>query len=139
MALSTQEQILIEQRVTNESKSTGLAYVLWFFLGAIGVHRFYLGRGGSGFAMLALFVVGLLTAAAGIGFVFLAVLGIWALVDLFLIPGMVRRNQEIIRQRMTSQIVAAGGGSTTDLPDMSRWSQKDKERYLAQREGQTRQ
>src|SRR5690349_1865524 len=44
MTLSTQEQMLIEQRVANEAKSTGLAYVLWFFLGGLGMHRFYLGR-----------------------------------------------------------------------------------------------
>ena len=33
MSISTQEQILIEQRVTNEAKSIGVAYLLWFFLG----------------------------------------------------------------------------------------------------------
>ena len=35
-------------------RSTLMAYLLWFFLGLFGVHRFYLGKFGSGFAMLAL-------------------------------------------------------------------------------------
>ena len=31
MGLSVQEQMLIEQRLTNEAKSVGAAYLLWFF------------------------------------------------------------------------------------------------------------
>eukprot|EP01110_Echinostelium_bisporum_P001521 TRINITY_DN135_c0_g1_i1.p1 TRINITY_DN135_c0_g1~~TRINITY_DN135_c0_g1_i1.p1 ORF type:complete len:157 (+),score=44.04 TRINITY_DN135_c0_g1_i1:50-472(+) len=54
-------------------KSVTTAYVLWFFLGFLGVHRFYLNRTGSG--ILYLFTLGLF----GIG---------W-LVDICLIPSMV--------------------------------------------------
>jgi TM2 domain-containing membrane protein YozV len=56
-------------------KSIGIAYVLWFFLGLLGIHRFYLNRVGTG-------ILWLLTGG---------LLGIGWLVDLFLIPGMVRR------------------------------------------------
>ncbi len=55
-------------------RSVGIAYVLWLLLGLNGVHRFYCGRIGTGF--LWLFTAGLF----GIG---------W-LVDLFLVPGLVR-------------------------------------------------
>ena len=55
-------------------KSTLLTYVLWFFIGWLGAHRFYLGRPVSAI----LFII-----TAG-GF------GIWWLIDAFLIPGMVR-------------------------------------------------
>ncbi len=55
-------------------RSKLIAYLLWFFFGFIGVHRFYCGRIGTG-------ILWLLTGGlAGIG---------W-LVDLFLIPEMVR-------------------------------------------------
>ncbi|SDP08646.1 TM2 domain-containing protein [Nakamurella panacisegetis] len=37
-------------------KSVGVAYVLWFFLGALGVHQFYLGKTGRG--ILYLFTLG---------------------------------------------------------------------------------
>ena len=32
--------LYIEQRVANEGRSALLAYLLWFFLGFFGVHRF---------------------------------------------------------------------------------------------------
>ena len=35
-------------------RSALLAYLLWFFLGWFGLHRFYLGRIGSGPALLGL-------------------------------------------------------------------------------------
>ncbi len=101
MALSTQEQILIEQRVMNEAKSVGAAYLLWFFLGTLGAHRFYLGRTGSGLAQLALLVVGWLTAAIVIGFGFLIALGIWWIVDAFLIPGMISEQKAQLRYQLS--------------------------------------
>lgn len=39
-------------------KSVGLAYLLWFFLGAFGLHRFYLKRTASGWIQLAVHVGG---------------------------------------------------------------------------------
>lgn len=54
-------------------RSILIAYILWFFFGYLGVHRFYCGRYISG--TIWLFTGGLF----GIG---------W-LIDIFLIPGMV--------------------------------------------------
>jgi TM2 domain-containing membrane protein YozV len=69
---------------------------LWFFLGNVGVHRFYLGRTGSGIAMAILSVLSWITVYVGIGFIGLAVIGLWWLVDVFLIPGITTRaNQEL--------------------------------------------
>lgn len=53
----------------NQKKSKGIAYAMWFFLGALGGHRFYVGDVGIGIAML-------LTLGG---------LGIWALLDVFFI------------------------------------------------------
>jgi TM2 domain-containing membrane protein YozV len=103
MGLSTQEQILIEQRVTNEAKSAGAAYLLWFFLGTLGAHRFYLGKTGSGVAQLILFVLGWITMSVGVGVVLLIALGIWWIVDAFLIPGIIANQKEEVRGRLTEQ------------------------------------
>lgn len=71
-------------------KSIVVAYVLWFFLGQLGIHRFYLGRKGSAIAMLILTIIGWATVAFVVGFFLLGIVGIWLIVDIFLIPGMVR-------------------------------------------------
>ncbi|MGV0819592.1 TM2 domain-containing protein [Martelella sp. AMO21009] len=107
MGLTTEEQILIEQRVTNSAKSPAAAYLLWFFVGWAGAHRFYLGRSGTGIAMLLLNVVGWITAALVIGFLFLAIWGIWWLVDLFLISGMIDAQKNEIRARLTQEALVA--------------------------------
>ncbi len=78
-------------------KSTGLAYAFWFFLGGFGAHRFYLGRTGSAVVLLILTVLTLLTWWFGLGLVTGVVVGIWALIDAFLIPGMAREfNNNLI-------------------------------------------
>lgn len=71
-------------------KSVGVAYLLWFFLGSAGGHRFYTGKTGSAVAMLALTVLGIGLSVIGVGLVLLAAVGIWAIVDAFLIPGWIR-------------------------------------------------
>lgn len=84
----------------SNKRSMGLAYVLWFFLGSLGVHRFYLGRTGSAIAMLVLCLLGWMTLwLLGLGLLFLIPLGIWVLVDIFLIPGMTNaHNNRLINQ-----------------------------------------
>ncbi|WP_248306515.1 TM2 domain-containing protein [Devosia sp. MC521] len=81
-----------------EKKSPIIAYVLWFFLGYIGVHRFYLGRVVSGFIMLAMSALFALLTFVSFGlFAFLwFIMGAWWLIDALLIPGMIsRRNNEV--------------------------------------------
>jgi len=58
-------------------KSRVTAMLLAFFLGGLGIHRFYLGHSGSGVAMLLLTVL-----TCGYGGI---ITGIWALVDLIMI------------------------------------------------------
>lgn len=58
-----------------KQKSTGVAYLLWFFFGFLGVHQFYLGKVGRG--LLYIFTFG--------------VLGIGLLIDLFTLPSQVRK------------------------------------------------
>lgn len=81
-----QEKQYVESHVQNNKKSMLIAYILWFFLGSLGVHRFYLGRVISGTLLL------LLTAltswwTAGIPTV------IWLFIDAFLIIPMVNKSK----------------------------------------------
>lgn len=71
-------------------KELTVAYLLLLFLGTLGAHRFYLGRKGTAAAMLSLTIVGVCTALVLVGFVLLAAVAVWWVVDLFVTPSMVR-------------------------------------------------
>lgn len=120
MALTTQDYMLIEQRVSNEAKSTGAAYLLWLFTGALGGHRFYLGKIGTGALMLILSIIGWATIVVGVGAVPLIIVGLWAIVDAFLIPGMIKRHKDRVRAEMTSQAMTViGAGERRFDPQLS--------------------
>jgi TM2 domain-containing membrane protein YozV len=81
-------------------KSPGFAYLLWFFFGSLGVHRFYLNQPDLGLVMLTLFILSWATTFVVIGFFGLCILALWWLVDAFLIPGITARaNIELAAQR----------------------------------------
>jgi TM2 domain-containing membrane protein YozV len=87
---------LLQPATARPTKSLVIAYVLWWFGGPIGAHRFYLGATRSGLAMLGLlFGAGVVAVFAPIVAAFMIVgdLG-WTLVDAFLIPGLRRRSVE---------------------------------------------
>ena len=65
--------------VQGGSKDVLVAYLLWFFLGFLGVHRFYLNNIGLGIVYLFTF----------------GGCGLFWLIDLFLIPDLVRRSNTI--------------------------------------------
>ncbi len=71
-------------------KSGVVAYLLWFFLGGFGAHRFYLGSTGPAIAQLIITIVSILLLVVAIGALGFIVVGIWVLVDAFLIPGMIQ-------------------------------------------------
>jgi TM2 domain-containing membrane protein YozV len=73
-------------------KSAVVAYVLWWFLGPFGGHRFYLGKTGSAAAMLIITLVSIPLVLVLIGILTIWITVIWALVDAFLIPGMIREH-----------------------------------------------
>jgi len=79
--LTQQQLLMVSSEMDNKKKSKGIAYALWFFLGAFGGHRFYMGNIGYAICML-LF-----------GW---ATLFLWNFVDVFFIgKGIETRNQEL--------------------------------------------
>ena len=92
MALTTAELSLIEQRVANDGPSPVVAYLLWFFLGWLSGHRFYLGRPVSA-------VVQSLSYLILIGV-------IWWIIDAFLISGMIREKRDAIRDELSASLSA---------------------------------
>ena len=94
MSLTTDDMILIEQRVANERKSAGAAYLLWFFLGFLSAHRFYLGKPVSAILqILSYFIL--------VGFV-------WWFLDFFLIPSIIEDDLDDKRARMAGYLSRRG-------------------------------
>ena len=71
-------------------RSLLIAYLLWFFLGGFGVHRFYLGHTKSGLWMLGLCIISAVLSVIAVGALGFIALSIWWVVDAFLIPGLAR-------------------------------------------------
>jgi len=88
--LTEREILILRQQVDSRKKSVAATWLLWLFLGEFGAHRFYLGRVGTAIAML-------LTLGG---------LFIWALVDAFLIPGMLRANKRTVEAEILEEIGA---------------------------------
>ncbi|WIJ25913.1 TM2 domain-containing protein [Devosia sp. RR2S18] len=85
-----------------EKKSLIVAYVLWFFLGYVGAHRFYLGRPVSALVLLALSASILLLTFVSFGFLSFLwfIVGLWWLIDALLIPGMAAGRNSRIADRV---------------------------------------
>jgi TM2 domain-containing membrane protein YozV len=86
--LTNQELHMLGSEMDKRKKSTGATWLIWFFFGGLGGHRYYLGRIGSGIAM---------TLTLG-GF------GIWALIDAFFINGMLAKRNEKIELEIIQEI-----------------------------------
>lgn len=78
-------------------KDATFAYLFAVFLGQFGAHQFYLRNLGLGVGQLILGLLGWGTAWLVIGWFLLIPLWCWVVVDLFLIPGWVRKANGLTR------------------------------------------
>lgn len=96
--LTNDERILVNSEVERNGKNIVVAYILAVFFGTLGIHRFYMGKTGSGLAMLLITVLTL-----GIGAI---VTGVWMFVDLFLIPGWIQEDQNTLERAAAESILS---------------------------------
>lgn len=83
--LSSQELLILQSELDKKGKSKTPAWLLWLFTGGIGGHRYYMGDIGYAVAMT-------LTLGG---------LGVWSLIDAFLINGAIdKKNEEVERDAM---------------------------------------
>ncbi|EIZ81079.1 TM2 protein [Novosphingobium sp. Rr 2-17] len=90
------DDLRAQLRYDAQRKSPVIAYILWFFVGFLGAHRFYLGTTGAAVAQLLLGLLGWLPFFVGWG-----ILGVWLFIDLFLIPGIAERKNYQLAERLT--------------------------------------
>ena len=110
--LDERELHILNIELDRRRKSTGIAYALWFFMGWLGLHKFYLGRIAAGilyvvapWVLIVSLFSGLIMAesnpeaggaavVAMFSLLALLVYGVWWVVDLFTIPGQVTACNE---------------------------------------------
>jgi TM2 domain-containing membrane protein YozV len=110
LSADTQALMLFE----SSKKSTGIAYLLWFFTGGVGGHRFYMGRTQSAVIQLVLAILGWSTIWFGLGFIFLAPLGVWVLIDAFMIPGWIAEHNNKLMARLNKAAEPSGVDGVAD-------------------------
>lgn len=114
--LSEKQLVILNGELQRAKKSTLTAYLLWFFLGSLGVHKFYLGKTAWGIIYLLMTIIGWFTGGVGLiltmgglaqaggtallGLVLLAFLGILLLIDLFTIPRQIRKHEQRLKEKL---------------------------------------
>ena len=92
--LSDRELSLLSLEIGRRGKSLVLAYLLFFFVGGLGIHKFYVGNTKWGIAYLVLTLLGFITLPVYIGILFLLAVGVLCIIDLFTLPRQVERANE---------------------------------------------
>ncbi|QOY52490.1 NINE protein [Candidatus Sulfurimonas baltica] len=71
----------IEQmRLEEKKKSAVIAYIMWWFLGLFGAHRFYMGKS-NGATMLIISILSFLTMIIVVGYIGLLAMLVWWVLD----------------------------------------------------------
>ena len=107
--LSDRQIAILNGEMMQRRKSLGLAYLLWFFLGGLAIHRFYLDDKKNALVLMTLTIGGVLTSWIYIGFLPLLVAGVWLIVDAFLMPGMVQRANDRLEQTLVGVLTRQQG------------------------------
>ncbi len=94
--LSYQHRMQIEFQAIDIGPRKAVTYALCLLLGMFGAHRFYLADRKAGRIMLFI----------GITIIGLPVTLLWAITDLFRIPGMIRARNAAIREQLTAEAIA---------------------------------
>ena len=104
--LAAEELAIVQMEVDRKKKSTGVLWVLWLFLCGVGGHQFYLGNTGKAIGYLVLNFAGWLTFWFGLGFLFWGAIGVWAIVDAFLMGSELNRYNDQIEANAIQQVKA---------------------------------
>lgn len=94
--LDTRELLLLDSEVKSNGKSMLVGYILWYFLGLFGGHRFYMGRTGTAITqlILSITVVGMIATF------------IWWVIDAFNLHTWIREHNMTIESRLLQEIIA---------------------------------
>lgn len=88
--LTAEQLAMVQSEVEAKGKSKGIMYLLWWFTGILGGHRYYLGDIGMG--------IGMTLTLGGLGF--------WALIDVFFIGKRLEKKNSDLEMSVIQQVKA---------------------------------
>ena len=147
--LTTNQKLSIEARLGNETKSAGVAYLLWFMFGTLAIHCFYLGQVKTGILRLIIGILGWFELFSGLGsalfgeggnkqegddiiwgIILLAITCIWMLWDLFRMPSYIRSQQAKRREELAISLLPKPE-SNPDISEVKEKVEDDNEKNIA--------
>ncbi|WP_346703342.1 NINE protein [Ligilactobacillus agilis] len=110
--LSDKELIIFNQEVEANKKSPVVSYLLWWFTGVVGGHRYYFGKTASAITMTLIFF--LLIWFWGLGAI---ITGCWAMIDVFFINSWLREDKKKIEKEVFDYLKnKRGSDNSLDSP-----------------------
>lgn len=107
-------------KMNMEGKNMLVAYLLWWFLGWAGIHRFYLGRVKSGIAQLLLFVLGWVTAIFVVGYILIIAWLIWWSLDAYFTYKIVEDENAKLGVQNSAIYLSKSGGVHNELDQLEK-------------------
>lgn len=106
--LSEKQLLIYNAEISQYRKSSAVAYLLWFFFGGLGAHKFYLGSSLAG--LFYLFCgIGLLVAfVVPPMFVMAIPITLLLFIDLFTIPGQAKDAERRGGLEIAKRLIASG-------------------------------
>lgn len=97
--LSSKELMIFNQEVENWKKNSVVAYLIWWFFGFMGGHRYYFGKTQSAVAMTLIFWLGVWVFGLGA-----AITLIWAIIDVFSIGSWLREDTQKVEEQVFNEL-----------------------------------
>ena len=105
-ALTDRELALLASEMPNKQKSLAVAFLLWFFLGTLGIYNFYLGNKRRGWFMVILTIVAIITFIVIVGIVILLGLAVVWIIDAVRMGTRVQEANTAIEGKVIAEIIA---------------------------------
>lgn len=110
--LSPEQQNMVENSANANKANPIIAWLLWWFLGELGAHRFYLHRNNA-FAMLIIDIIGWILTPIFIGLPIILFIRIWWIIDAFSIQAWLREDY-LLKKKQAIDMINSNDDSTFD-------------------------
>jgi len=107
-------------KMNMEGKSVVIAYLLWWFLGWAGVHRFYLGHVKTGIAQLLMVVLGMVLTVIFVGYLILLCWFVWWVLDAYFTYKYVEEENQKLGVNASTVSVTRSGDLHNELDQLER-------------------